>query len=67
MSESIILKGAILSAASIGVGGIVIAAMIMDYRFDFFNILLPLISVLVVAGIVMIMYGTSKINKETSE
>ncbi len=67
MSESIILKGAILSAVSIAAGGIIIAAMIMDYRFDFFNILLPVISVLVVTGIAIIMYGTSKIKEEPSE
>lgn len=64
MSETIILKGAILSAASIGVGGLIIAAMIMDYRFDFFNIVLPIISVFIVAGIVMIIYGTSKVKEE---
>jgi len=64
MNENIIYIGAILSAVSLVVGGIIIAAMIMDYWFEYFNILLALVSVLIVAGIVLIMYGTSKIKED---
>ena len=64
MNESIIYIGAILSAVSLVVGGIIIAAMIMDYWFEYFNIVLALVSVLIVAGIVLIMYGTSKIKED---
>ena len=64
MNENIIYIGAILSAVSLVVGGIIIAAMIMDYWFEYFNIVLALVSVLIVAGIVLIMYGTSKIKEE---
>jgi uncharacterized membrane protein len=64
MNENIIYIGAILSAVSLVVGGIIIAAMIMDYWFEYFNIILALVSVLIVAGIVLIMYGTSKIKED---
>ena len=67
MNESIIYKGAILSAVSLAVGGIIIAAMIMGYSYEYFNIILAIISILIVAGIVIIMYGTSKIKEEQEE
>ncbi|ADN37424.1 hypothetical protein Mpet_2681 [Methanolacinia petrolearia DSM 11571] len=67
MNESIIYKGAILSAVSLAVGGIIIAAMIMGYSYEYFNIILAIISVLIVVGIVIIMYGTSKIKEEQEE
>ena len=67
MSEITIYIGAILSAASIGVGGVVIAAMIMGYRIEYFNIILPIISVLIVIGVIVILYGTSKFEEEKSE
>jgi ABC-type bacteriocin/lantibiotic exporter with double-glycine peptidase domain len=67
MNESIIYKGAILSAVSLAVGGIIIAAMIMGYSYEYFNIILAIISVLIVIGIVIIMYGTSKIKEEQEE
>jgi general stress protein CsbA len=67
MNESIIYKGAIISAVSLAVGGIIIAAMIMGYSYEYFNIILAIISVLIVVGIVIIMYGTSKIKEEQEE
>jgi len=67
MYESIILKGAILSAVSIGIGGLIIAAMIMGYEFEYINIILPIIAVFIVLGIAVMMYGTSMVEKEPAE
>lgn len=67
MYESLILKGGILSAVSLGIGGVIIAAMIMGYEFEYINIILPLIAVFVVLGIAIMMYGTSMFEKEPVE
>lgn len=67
MYESLILKGAILSAVSIAIGGLIIAAMIMGYECEYINIILPLVAVFIVLGIAVMMYGTSMFEKEPAE
>lgn len=67
MYERVILNGAILSAVSIGIGGLIIAAMIMGFESEYINIILPLIAFFIVLGIGLMIYGNSRFEKELAE
>lgn len=65
MNENLVYIGAIVSGASIILGGLIIAALIMDFEHEYVNIILPVVAILVVAGIVTMLYGTSGADEKT--